>query len=259
MKKASLIFAVGIVLGLSYGKSRAQDRPFVVLEYMHVKQGNFGAYLKIENAWKHIHEAQRENGDILSWGVWEVAAPYDMNAPYQFVVSTVYAHFYNYLNAYKNIDVRKVFPGVSKDSLSRMFDETPKSRDLIKSDIFFVKDHVWDSKKINYVMSSYIKVPPEKEDSFSTFMKAHRRPLVSSFIKGGFADEWWYGGLMFGKVKDAPYNYIICIAWATDSMYDKLPPFDQDKKKDPAAFQGYKLFANDHIELLHRVVSLDDK
>jgi hypothetical protein len=259
MKKASLLFAVGTVLGLSYGKSQAQDHPFIVLEYMHVKQGNFGTYLKIENAWKHIHQAQRENGDILSWGVWQVIAPYNMNAPYQFVVSTIYAHFYNHLNPYKNVDIPKVFPGVSKDSLSRMFEETQKSRDVVKSDIFFARDHISDSKKINYIMAGYIKVPPEKEDSFSTFMKAHRRPVVSKFIKGGFADEWWYGGLMFGKEKDAPYNYIRCIAWATDSMYDKRPPFDQYRKNDPAAFQGYKFFTYDRTELLHRVVSLDDR
>lgn len=260
MKKTLLIFACGIILGLSSsGQSTSQGHPFVVQEYMHVKPGNDDAYLQVENFWKHIHQAQREKGNIISWSVWKVVAPYDMNAPYQYVVSTVYSHFYNYLNAYKDIDIHKVFPDASKDSLKKMFNETPKARDLIKADIFYAEDHVFDSKTTNAALVSYIKVTPEKADSFHAFMKNHRRPIVSEVVKKGFADAWWYGNLMFGKGADSPYNYIVCVQWAGDSMFDKVPPFAKYKKKDPVAFQGYKLFTEDHDELLYRMVSLDDR
>lgn len=258
MKRLFFTIAFGLSVVLLYSrKTAAQEKPFIMLEYMHVKAGNNNAYLQVENFWKHIHLAQQNKGNILTWSVWEVVAPFDMNAPYQFVVVTAYAHFSDYLHPYKDIDIHNVFPNASEDSLKKMFTQTQKSRDLIKTDIFNVEDNVSDTKNTKYVLANYVKVSPEKEDAFRTFMQDHRKPLASDVIKKGFANQWWYGGLMFSGGADAPYNHIICVQWDRDDMFDREPPFAQYRKNDPTAFEGYKLYTRNRTELLHKVLSLE--
>lgn len=70
------------------------------------------------------------------------------------------------------------------------------------------------------------------------------------------AKPWWYGSLMFNDGINAPYNHIMVVNWGRDNMFDKEPPFDQYRKEDPAAFEGYKWCTRTHRILLHKVVSL---
>jgi len=68
-------------------------------------------------------------------------APYKSDAPYQYVVLTVYPHFSNFLHADEGIDISKVFPNASRDSLSRMFAKTQEVREMVKRDIFAAEEH----------------------------------------------------------------------------------------------------------------------
>ncbi|MBS1747794.1 MAG: hypothetical protein JST21_16640 [Bacteroidetes bacterium] len=259
MKKISFIIALGIIAALFLPhKAVAQENPFIVLEYMHVKPGNANEYLQIENFWRQIHIARQKKGDIIGWSVWQVEAPYKMDDPYQYVVLTVYPHFSNILHPFEGIDISKVFPNASKDSLNKMFALTEKARDLIQQDIFAADDHVGNTNgdSINYLMATYVKVIPEKEQAFHAFEKDHWKPVVTKVIKGGFANFWWYGSLMFNDGINAPYNHIMVVNWARDNMFDNEPPFDQYRKEDPAAFEGYNFFTRTHRILLHKVASL---
>jgi len=260
MKKIFIVIAIGVSAIFCFQNPvQAQEKVFVTLEYMHVKPGNSNAYLQIENSWRQIHLAQLKKGNIEGWSVWEVVAPYRMDAPYQYVVVTVYPHFSNFLHAYASIDIHQVFPNVSQDSLNKMFAETDKVRDLVQRDIFSPTDHVGDVNggAINYAMINYVMVSPAKEPSFNDFMKKHAKPTSEKIVKGGFADFWWYGNLMFADAVSSPYNHIIVHEWKYDQMFDKLPPFDQYKKEDPASAEVFKWFTETRTELIHKIVSLD--
>jgi len=157
MKKILIIIAIGLSAILYFNNPvQAQEKVFVSLEYMHVKPGNSDAYLQIENSWRQIHLAQQKKGNIAGWSVWEVVAPYKMDASYQYVVVTVYPHFSNILHPYDSIDIHQVFPNVSQDSLNKMFAETEKVRGLVQRDIFSPEDHVGNVNggAINYSMIS---------------------------------------------------------------------------------------------------------
>lgn len=260
MKKIFIIIAIGLSAILYFNNPvRAQEKVFITLEYMHVKPGNSNAYLQIENSWRQIHLAQLKKGNIEGWSVWEVVAPYKMDAPYQYVVLTVYPHFSNFLNPYDGIDIHQVFSNTSKDSLNKMFAGTEKVRDMVKQDIFSPGGHVGNTNgdSINYLMATYVKVAPDKEQSFESFMKDHWKALVNKVVNGGYANFWWYGGLMFNNGINAPYNHIMVVNWARDNMFDKEPPFDQYRKEDPSAFEGYKWSTRARRILLHKVLSLD--
>ena len=260
MKKISIIIAIGVMSSLFLPQNAiAQDNPFIVLEYMHVKPGNSDAYLQIENFWRHIHMARQKQGNILGWSVWRVVAPYKMDDPYQYVVLTVYPHFSNILHPFEGIEISKVFPNASKDSLNKMFAKTEEVRDLIQQDIFTVEGHVGktDGDAINYLMATYAKVTPEKLQDFHSFMKDHWKPVVEKAINGNYANFWWYGGKIFNNdVADASYKHIMVVNWSKDNMFDNEPKFDQYRKEDPAAFEGYKWYTRINRVLLHKVLSL---
>ncbi|HRN57212.1 MAG TPA: hypothetical protein PLL71_12205 [Agriterribacter sp.] len=259
MKKSFIIIAFGLSAILClHNPAQAQENVFITLEYMHVKPENRNAYLQIENSWRKIHQARQKKGNIVGWSVWEVVAPYKIDAPYQYVVLTVYPHFSNLLHAFDSIDIHQVFPGVSEDSLNKMFGETGNVRDLVRRDIFSPDDHVGNvnGNDINYSMVTYLSVSPEKEQSFKDFMTKHRKPVSEKIVKNGFADFWWHGGLMFGEGANSSYNHIVVYQWKYDQMFDKLPPFDQYKKEDPASGEGFKWFTEGRTELIHIVLSL---
>lgn len=270
MKKLSLMIGVALLPFLCFSQKPTPQKPapqehppFITFEYMHVKPGNDQAYLQVENFWKHIHEARKKKGAILGWSVWEVAAPYNMEAPYQYVVVTVYPHFADILHSLEDfsggMDLHQIFPGASDDSLRKMMTLTRTSRDLIRRDIFSAETHVGNTNanNPNYMMVTYGKVTPEKEQSFETYMKNHWKPMAEKIVKGGFAKFWWYGGLMFGAGTNSHYNVVGVVLWDSDNFFDNVPPFDQYRKEDPAAFEGYKWRTTSHRELLRKVVSLD--
>ena len=127
MKKISIIIAIGLLAILCFNNPvQAQEKVFITFEYMHVKPGNVNAYLQIENSWRKIHQARLKKGNIVGWSVWEVVAPYKMDAPYQYVVMTVYPQFSNLLHPFDSVDIHQVFPNMSQDSLNKMFAETEK-------------------------------------------------------------------------------------------------------------------------------------
>ncbi len=259
MKKLSFILTFGLASILCFSrKAVSQENPFITFEYMHVKPGNDNAYMQVENFWRHIHMAQQKKGIILGWSVWEVVAPYNMTAPYQYVVTTVYPHFSNILHPYQGIDTKRIFPDASEDSLNKMFSETGKARDLIRRDIFSPETHVGNiaEKTVHYMAVTYDKVLPAKEQGFQSFMKDHFKPLVEKVVKRGFADFWWYGWQMFDPGVNSPHNVITVVQWKRDNMFDKKPPFAEYRKEDPAAFEGFKWSSRDRSELLHKVISL---
>lgn len=259
MKKFSFISVLVLAFALYFSTNAvAQENPFAVLEYMHVKPDNYAEYMQVENFWRHIHIARQKGGEILGWSVWRVVAPYNSDAPYQFVVLTVYPHFSNFLHADEGIDISKVFPNASKDSLSRMFAKTQEVREMVKRDIFAAEEHAGKTEgdSINYLMATYLKVTPDKEQSFQSFMKTHWIPLVKKTVKGGYTTFWWLGDLMFHDGVNAPYNYVSVVNWGRDNMFDVEPPFAQYQKEDPAAFEGYKWATRGQRILLRKVVSL---
>ena len=55
MKKFSFISVLVLAFALYFSTNAvAQENPFVVLEYMHVKPDNYADYTQVENFWRHI-------------------------------------------------------------------------------------------------------------------------------------------------------------------------------------------------------------
>jgi hypothetical protein len=260
--KTKRSISVIIIFCMMLLSAAAQNKAYLVLEYMHVKAGNEGAYLNIENIWRKIHLQRQKDSTILDWSVWAIVAPSNMNAEYQYVVATVYGRFSDYLEPYKNIDIKKIFPGISDDSLNHMFAKTGEVRDLLRSSVFeIIFDEGLNGGHLpQYVLSTEMKATPGKESDYESLEMKAWRPIHKDLIKNGFESAFNFSRLMFPADANSPYNYAIFRFFDNAAMFDKGDKINWDKymKANPLAFSNAgKLRTEVHTELLTKVASLE--
>ena len=258
--KICLATAIFCIITLS---TLAQNKAYLVLEYMHVKAGNEEAYMKTEALWRKIHLQRLKDSTILDWGVWSVTLPYNMNAEYQYVVATVYPSIDAYINSYAKVDIHKVFPGVSDDSINNMFSKTGESRDLLRSAVFEIVFSEGLEKHVpNYVLASQMKATPGKESEYETLETKDWRTIHKDLIKNGFESGFNFSRLLFPADANGPYNYAIFRFFDKPSMLDKIDNANWNKymQANPGAFSNAgKLRTEVHTELLTKVVSLEEE
>jgi hypothetical protein len=258
--KRSLLF-VSMFLTMFIGAS-AQRTAYLVLEYMHVKPGNDSIYMQVENFWRKIHLSRQKDSTILDWGVWTVVLPSDMNSEYQYVVATVYPSFNAYLNSYANLDVHKIFPGISDDSLNHMFTKTAEARDLLRSSVFQIlfSENLGGKPVPKYVLYTQMKAEPGKESDYESLETKDWRPVHKDLIKNGYESAFNFSRLLFPSDAKYPYNYAIFRFYDDAKMFDMQDKIDFNKymKANPTAFSNAgKLRTEVHTELLNKVISLE--
>jgi len=245
-------------------QATAQPKAYLVLEYMHVKAGNDAAYYATENVWRKIHMQRAKDSTILDWSVWAVTAPFNMNAEYQYVVATVYPSLSAYLDPYKNVDMRKVFTGISEDSINRMLNKTADSRDMLRSSVFEIMYSEGFNGKNHpqYVLATEMKATPRKENAYETLEMKDWRPIHKDLIKNGFESAFNFSRLMFPSDANSSYNYAIFRFYDNGAMMDKQDKADWNKysKANPLAFSNAGTLRTEvHTELLTRVASLQEE
>jgi len=241
----------------------AQNKAYLVLEYMHVKPGNDAAYMQTENLWKKIHQQRQKDSTILDWGVWAVTLPYDMNAEYQYVVGTVYPSMDAFLNGYAKMDTHKIFPGLSDDDVNNLITASAGSRDMVRSTVIelLYSDGFNGKTAPTYVLATAMKATPGKESDYESLETKDWGPIHKDLIKNGFESAFSFGRLMFPADANSPYNYIIFRFFDKAAMMDKMDQADFTKynKANPAAFTNAGTLRTEvHTELLTKVVSLTD-
>jgi len=263
MKPKRSLFFVIIFLTMVFDAS-AQRTAYLVLEYMHVKPGNDSAYLQTENLWRKIHLQRQKDTTILDWSVWAVVLPSNINAEYQYVVATVYPGMNAYLKQYANLDVHKIFPGISDDSINHMFAKTGESRDLLRSSVFQIlySEGLGGQHLPNYVLYTQMKAAPGKESDYESLEMKDWRPIHKDLIKNGYESAFNFSRLLFPADASYPYNYAIFRFYNDGKMFDKQDNINFDKymKANPNAFTNAgKLRTEVHTELLNKVVSLEEE
>ena len=126
MKKLVLITAL-MLFGVM---ANAQEKLYLVFEFMKVDNEQENAYADTEAFWEKIHEQRVKNGDIIGWDLWALG-PGGENQGFQYLTVTLFNDpvkmfegegFEEALNA--------AYPNMSEQALDEKFNETSKSRDL---------------------------------------------------------------------------------------------------------------------------------
>ncbi len=259
--KAKVPFLFTIITCVMIFGAGAQNKAYLVLEYMHVKQGNENAYLQAESLWKNIHQHRQKAGSIFSWSVWEVTAPYNMNAAYQYVVATVYPRFSDILDSYDKIDVHQLFPGASDDSLNHIFSAANASRDFLRSDIYeILYETGLNGHMPQYMIITEMKAAPGKQVAYESLEIKDWKPIHQDLIKNGFESAFSFSRLMFPSGANVLHDYSIFRFYNDPGMFDRQDKVNWEKYStaNPAAFSKAKALRTEvRSELLRKVRSLE--
>jgi len=125
MKKLVLIFA--LIFSIC---SFSQNKLYLIFELMKVDNEQENAYQQTEAFWEKIHQTRANNGDILGWDLWSLR-PGGEDQQFQYLTVTLFDNakaMFADGNFMEN--VRKAYPNMSDEELTKTFNNTAKTRDL---------------------------------------------------------------------------------------------------------------------------------
>jgi len=127
MKKFVLLLAV-ILIGFN---SLAQDKLYLMFEFMKVDNEQESDYMETESFWEKIHEQRVKNGDIIGWDLWSLQ-PGGENQGFQYLTVNLYDDPVKMFEGSGDFmkAVKAAYPDLSKEDLEEKFNSTAKSRDL---------------------------------------------------------------------------------------------------------------------------------
>jgi len=127
MKKLIFIAAV-LLFSLSM---TAQDKYYLMFEFMHVDNEQNSAYMETENFWEKIHAQRVKNGDIVGWDLWALQ-PGGEKQGAQYLVVHVYDDPVKMLSGAGdwNKALQGAYPNMSEDDVNKHMEQDVKNRDL---------------------------------------------------------------------------------------------------------------------------------
>jgi hypothetical protein len=127
MKKLLLLLVILLVGNTAI----AQNKLYLVFEFMKVDNEQESAYMETETFWQKIQEQRTKNGDIIGWDLWSLQ-PGGENQGYQYLTVTLYNDPVKMMSGAGNMEaaVKAAYPKMSTEELNKKFINTAKSRDL---------------------------------------------------------------------------------------------------------------------------------
>ena len=127
MKKLFLFIAI-ILLSSNV---IAQDKLYLVFEFMRVDNEQESDYMETESFWEKIHEQRIKNGDIIGWDLWSLR-PGGEDQHFQYLTVNLYSDPIKMFKGGGDFDaaLKAAYPDMSEKELTETFNKTSKSRDL---------------------------------------------------------------------------------------------------------------------------------
>ncbi len=129
MKKLLILISL-MLLG---NNAIAQDKLYLIFEFMKVNNEQQAAYMETEAFWEKIQEQRVKNGDILGWDLWSLQ-PGGENQGYQYLTVSLYNDPVKMMSGAGNFEaaLKAAYPKMSDEDLNKKFENTAKSRGLAK-------------------------------------------------------------------------------------------------------------------------------
>ena len=127
MKKLVILIAL-MLLG---NNGFAQDKLYLIFEFMKVDNEQEQAYSETEAFWEKIQEQRVKNGDILGWDLWSLQ-PGGENQGYQYLTVSLYNDPVKMMSGAGDFEaaLNAAYPEMSDAERNEKFNNTAKSRDL---------------------------------------------------------------------------------------------------------------------------------
>lgn len=109
----------------------AQDKYYLVFEFMQVDNEQDAAYMETENFWEKIHAQRVKNGDIIGWDLWALQ-PGGEKQGAQYMVVHVYDDPVKMMSGAGdwNAARKAAYPNMSDEDVTKHMQQDVKNRDL---------------------------------------------------------------------------------------------------------------------------------
>ena len=140
MKKLLLFIAI-ILLSSNV---IAQDKLYLIFEFMEVDNDQEDDYWETESFWEKIHAQRVKNGDIIGWDLWSLK-PGGEDQGYQYLTVNLYD---DPVKMFKgagdfNAALKAAYPDMSEEDLNKTFDKTSLTRSLTSPGVAFIINSTW--------------------------------------------------------------------------------------------------------------------
>lgn len=127
MKKL-LLFIVIILLSSNV---IAQEKLYLIFEFMEVDNEQEADYMETEGFWEKIHEQRVKNGDIIGWDLW-VLKPGGENQGFQYLTVNLFNDPVKMFAGGGGFEaaLKAAYPNMSEEERNKKLDKTSKTRDL---------------------------------------------------------------------------------------------------------------------------------
>ena len=127
MKKLFII-VVALLMTL---QMTAQEKMYLVFEFMRVDNEQEMAYAETEEFWAKIHEQRVKNGDIIGWDLWRLQ-PGGEDQHFQYLTVNLYDDPVKMMSGAGDFDaaLKAAYPDMTEADLDKKMEMTSKSRDL---------------------------------------------------------------------------------------------------------------------------------
>jgi hypothetical protein len=239
----------------------AQNKRYLLLEFMKVKPGTTGAYPIIENTCERIQRQKEKDGSVLGCSMWEIANPNPNKNEYQYIVATVFRNFNDYLAEYKNSD-SNLFFSITKDRFDSVTIKKSDSFEVVYSLIFEILAQAGATEPLpKYLLSTDIKSTSGKEIAYESLEMTDWLSIHEDLIKKGYESAFNFNRLIFPEGIGSPYNYCTLRFFDDEAMFDKQNDIDWEpymKANQGAFINSGTLRTEVHSELLRLVAVLEN-
>ncbi|MDP3358366.1 MAG: hypothetical protein Q8S41_03355 [Lutibacter sp.] len=193
MKKLLMLIAI-ILLGNSVV---AQDKLYLIFEFMKVDNEQEQAYMETETFWEKIQEQRTKNGDIIGWDLWSLQ-PGGEAQGFQYLTVTLYNDPVKMMSSAGNFEeaLKAAYPKMTQAELDKKFMSTSKSRDLAHriylEQIAATKDN-FQMPLGTIAGINLMKVSDANFENYEKFETAVFQPIAQKEVDAGMRGNW---GLM---------------------------------------------------------------
>lgn len=175
----------------------AQEKLYLIFEFMKVDNEQEPSYMDTETFWEKIHEQRTKNGDILGWDLWSLQ-PGGENQGYQYLTVTLYNDPVKMMSGAGNFEsaLKAAYPKMSEEELMKTFNNSAKSRDLAAriylEQIAATKDN-FQMPLGTIAGINLMKVSDANFENYEKFETAVFQPIAQKEVDAGMRGNW---GLM---------------------------------------------------------------
>lgn len=199
---------------------------YVQIAYMKATPGKAEEYIDVERKiWKPIHEARMKAGIIVNWSLYAVWYPSGTNAEYDYITVNIYGDFNKMKDAFPASVMQSGHPKASATQIDEMMAKTEAAREIVRYELWVLRESVPTDKPAPYVQVSYMKVAPGQGEEYFKVEREIWKPIHQAAKETGYTAGWGVYSLMFPGGTQIPHNFgtVIFFDEFSDLALDNLP------------------------------------